>query len=90
MIRQAVATGRETFGGYGRHAGSQLAAGLAYRVLFSLVPLLALVVSLLFEGFRPTPLTVAGAAIAGAGNLLMLRPARSRRPAARAAAPEAE
>jgi len=47
MIRKAYATGRATFAGYGRHAGSQLAAGLAYRVLFSLVPLLALVVSLL-------------------------------------------
>jgi membrane protein len=32
---------------YGRHAGSQLAAGIAYRVLFSLVPLLALLVSLI-------------------------------------------
>lgn len=32
---------------YGRHAGQQLAAGIAYRVLFSLVPLLALVVSAL-------------------------------------------
>jgi len=54
-----------------------------------MTPLLALVVSLLFEGFRPTLLTVAGAAIAGAGNLLMLRPAQSRRPAEPAAAPEA-
>ena len=40
-------SGRATFAAYGRHAGSQLAAGLAYRVLFSLVPLLALVVSVL-------------------------------------------
>ena len=54
-----------------------------------MTPLLALVVSLLFEGFRPTLLTVVGAAIAGVGNLLMLRPGRSRRPAAAAGAPEA-
>jgi drug/metabolite transporter (DMT)-like permease len=54
-----------------------------------MTPLLALVVSLALEGFRPTTLTVAGAALAGAGNLLMLRRAPSRRPAAAAAAPEA-
>jgi hypothetical protein len=30
MIRKAAATGRATFAGYGRHAGSQLASGLAY------------------------------------------------------------
>jgi len=54
-----------------------------------MTPLLALVVSLVFEGFRPTMLTVAGAAIAAAGNLLMLRPGRSRRPQAAAAAREA-
>jgi membrane protein len=39
--------GRTVWSAYGRHAGSQLAAGIAYRVLFSLVPLLALVVSVL-------------------------------------------
>jgi uncharacterized BrkB/YihY/UPF0761 family membrane protein len=33
--------------GYSRHAGSQLAAGISYRVLFSLVPLLALIVSVI-------------------------------------------
>ena len=32
--------------GYGRHASSELAAAIAYRVLFSLVPLAALLVSL--------------------------------------------
>jgi drug/metabolite transporter (DMT)-like permease len=54
-----------------------------------MTPLVALVVSLFFEGFRPTALTVAGAVLAGGGNALMLRPARSgRRPAAEAA-PEA-
>ncbi len=46
-VKTLVDTGRATSAGYGRHAGSQLAAGLAYRVLFSLVPLLALVVSVL-------------------------------------------
>jgi drug/metabolite transporter (DMT)-like permease len=55
-----------------------------------MTPLLALVVSLLLEGFRPTALTFAGAALALAGNALMLRQARSGRlPAAAAAAPEA-
>jgi len=39
--------GRDIGAGYGRHAGSQLAAGIAYRVLFSMVPLVALVVSVL-------------------------------------------
>lgn len=47
FVGTAFRTGRATFAGYGRHAGSQLAAGLAYRVLFSLVPLLALVVTVL-------------------------------------------
>jgi drug/metabolite transporter (DMT)-like permease len=55
-----------------------------------MTPLLALVVSFVLEGFRPTVLTFAGAACAVAGNVLMLRPARSGpRPAAAAAAPEA-
>jgi membrane protein len=43
----AYRTGREVASRYGRHADSQLAAGIAYRVLFSLVPLVALVVSVL-------------------------------------------
>ena len=54
-----------------------------------MTPLLALVVSLFLEGFRPTALTVAGALLAGAGNALMLRPGRSGRPPAAAAAREA-
>lgn len=41
-----------------------------------MTPLLALVVSLLFEGYRPEPLTFAGAALALAGNVAMLRPAK--------------
>ena len=53
-------------------------------------PLLALVVSLALEGFRPTLLTLAGAALGVAGNALMLRRGRfGRRAAAAAAAPEA-
>ncbi|MDQ6638465.1 MAG: EamA family transporter [Pseudomonadota bacterium] len=53
-----------------------------------MTPLLALVVSLAFEGFHPDALTAAGAALAVAGNALMLSPARSdHRPAP--AAPEA-
>ena len=54
-----------------------------------MTPLLALVVSLFFEGFRPTALTVAGAVLAGGGNALMLRPARSGRRPEKEAAPEA-
>lgn len=38
-----------------------------------MTPLLALVVSALFEAFRPDLLTLAGAALAIAGNVLMLR-----------------
>jgi len=40
-------TGRAAAAGYGRHACSQLAAAIAYRVLFALVPFLALVLSIL-------------------------------------------
>lgn len=54
-----------------------------------MTPLLALVVSLAVEGFRPDALTAAGAALAVAGNALMLIPARSGRPAAPVAAREA-
>jgi drug/metabolite transporter (DMT)-like permease len=38
-----------------------------------MTPLLALVVSMAFEAFRPDTLTLAGAALAVAGNVLMLR-----------------
>jgi drug/metabolite transporter (DMT)-like permease len=38
-----------------------------------MTPLLALVVSMAFEGFRPNALTFVGAALAVAGNVLMLR-----------------
>jgi drug/metabolite transporter (DMT)-like permease len=54
-----------------------------------MTPLLALVVSLAFEGFRPGALTAAGAALAVAGNALMLLPARFGRRQATARAPEA-
>ncbi|HSC62047.1 MAG TPA: DMT family transporter [Caldimonas sp.] len=54
-----------------------------------MTPLLALLVSLAFEGFRPDLLTAAGAALTVAGNALMLSPRRfgraSAAPAARAA-----
>ncbi len=39
-----------------------------------MTPLLALAVSMAFEGFRPDALTFAGAALALTGNVLMLRP----------------
>jgi len=38
-----------------------------------MTPLLALLVSMVFEGFRPDALTFAGAALAVGGNVLMLR-----------------
>lgn len=38
-----------------------------------MTPLLALVISMIFEAFRPDALVVAGAALAVAGNVLMLR-----------------
>jgi drug/metabolite transporter (DMT)-like permease len=38
-----------------------------------MTPLLALVVSMIFEAFRPDALTLSGAALAVAGNVLMLR-----------------
>jgi drug/metabolite transporter (DMT)-like permease len=41
-----------------------------------MTPLLALVVSMVFEAFRPDLLTLTGAALAVGGNLLMLRRAR--------------
>ena len=47
-----------------------------------MTPLLALVVSLVFEGYRPEWLTLAGAALAVAGNVAMLRPAPLRPDAA--------
>jgi membrane protein len=47
LAAAAYLTGREVASRYSRHAGTQLAAGIAYRVLFSLVPLFALVVSVL-------------------------------------------
>jgi len=54
-----------------------------------MTPLLALVVSMAFEGFRPDALTVVGAALAVAGNALMLSPRRSSRVPAVPAAPGA-
>lgn len=54
-----------------------------------MTPLVALGVSLAFEGFRPDALTAAGAALAIAGNALMLTPARFGRRPAQAAVREA-
>ena len=54
-----------------------------------MTPLLALVVSMAFEGFRPDGRTAVGVALAIAGNALMLIPARSGRRQASAAASEA-
>jgi drug/metabolite transporter (DMT)-like permease len=54
-----------------------------------MTPLLALLVSIAFEGFRPDLRTAAGAVLAVAGNALMLIRARSGRQAGSAAVPEA-
>ena len=53
-----------------------------------MTPLLALLISIAFEGFRPAPLTAAGAALAVLGNALMLRPGRLMRAPPRAAPAE--
>jgi drug/metabolite transporter (DMT)-like permease len=42
-----------------------------------MTPVLALVISALFEGFQPVLLTWLGAALAMAGNVMILRPARA-------------
>jgi drug/metabolite transporter (DMT)-like permease len=47
-----------------------------------MTPLIALVVSLAFEGFRPDLLTALGAALAALGNTLMLWPAAPARASA--------
>lgn len=51
-----------------------------------MTPLLALLVSMAFEGFRPDLLTGAGAALAVLGNVLMLRPPAAAAPITGAAA----
>ena len=50
-----------------------------------MTPLLALVVSMAFEAFRPDGLTFVGAALAVLGNVLILLPARTRKPVLSAA-----
>jgi drug/metabolite transporter (DMT)-like permease len=54
-----------------------------------MTPLLALGVSLLFEGFRPDLRTALGAALAMAGNAMMLRPSAAP-PPLRGGVPAAE
>jgi membrane protein len=55
FVAAAYRSGRDIASRFSRHAGSQLAAGISYRVLFSLVPLVALVVSVL-EWLLPSTL----------------------------------
>lgn len=45
---------QEILTAYGRHAGSQLSAAIAYRVLFSLVPFAALVLTIIDAVLPPT------------------------------------
>ena len=47
LIRRAIALLRSALSGYGRHADAQFAAALAYRALFSFVPFVALLVTVL-------------------------------------------
>ena len=54
------------------HLGHVFADGPA-GTIGVMTPLLALVVSMAFEAFRPDWLTLTGAALAVAGNVLMLR-----------------
>ena len=49
---RSYATG--ILGAYGRHAGSQLSAAIAYRVLFSLVPFAALLLTILDAVLEPS------------------------------------
>ena len=46
-ISGVVAVVRSAVSGYGRHADAQFAAALAYRALFSIVPFVALLASVL-------------------------------------------
>ena len=55
-----------------------------------MTPVLALVVSAVFEGFRPVLLTWLGAALAVAGNLLILRPKAASNVTPKAASAAAE
>lgn len=52
-----------------------------------MTPVFALVVSALFEGFRPVALSWLGAALAAAGNALILKPRLARAAATRAGVP---
>ena len=47
LLDRARAYANAIMRAYGRHAGSQLSAAIAYRVLFSLVPFAALLLSIL-------------------------------------------
>src|SRR5881397_111456 len=47
LLRRLSRIGSDAAAAYGRHAGSEFAAAISYRVLFSLVPFLALLVSIL-------------------------------------------
>ncbi|MEO7335601.1 MAG: DMT family transporter [Caldimonas sp.] len=52
-----------------------------------MTPILALIVSIVLEGFRPDLFTAAGASLAVLGNALMLRPGRRTSPRVSAAGP---
>lgn len=47
IIKRGRAYAQEIVSAYGRHAGSQLSAAIAYRVLFSLVPFAAFLLTIL-------------------------------------------
>src|SRR3990172_4553940 len=54
IFRRGQAYAQEILTAYGRHAGSQLSAAIAYRVLFSLVPFAALLLTIIDAVLPPT------------------------------------
>ena len=70
VLQRAAAWGpivraRRAAEAYGRHAGSQFAAAIAYRILFSLVPFVALLATLLPDGARADVVGLAARQVPG-------------------------
>ena len=55
VVHGLVALVREVIARYGRLGGSQFAAAISYRALFSLVPLATFVATILAEVLTPRP-----------------------------------
>jgi Trk-type K+ transport system membrane component len=54
LLDRARRYAREILSSYSRHAGSQLSAAIAYRLLFSLVPFAALLLTILDAVLEPS------------------------------------